>query len=171
MNLILVGLRGSGKSTLGKKLAEVKKCNFVDTDTLIEIEENKTIAKIIEETGWDYFRKIENKVINNLKNIKNSVIATGGGVILNQENVSTLKRLGKIIYLHRTPEECLIYTENDSSRPALTNHSSQLKELEEIYKIRNEKYKKSSNSILQRTNDIEKDLEELIKIWTNLEKT
>lgn len=105
MNLILIGFKGSGKSYFGKLLAEKLFLNFIDVDSLIEQEyfcrfgEHLSCRGIFEGEGEGYFRNLESKVIFSLKEVKTSVIATGGGVVLNPQNVNLLKEIGVLVYL------------------------------------------------------------------------
>ena len=91
MNIFLVGPMGSGKSSLGKKLAKSLARKFVDTDKEIEKKESKTINEIFENNGENYFRKKEKEFLINIPNNLNLVIATGGGIVLDQENREKLK--------------------------------------------------------------------------------
>lgn len=162
MNIVLTGLRGSGKTELGKILAKTLKWKFVDIDKVIEKEEKKKIAKIVDLKGWEYFRAKESKVAAELGKRENTVIATGGGTIIDKENELKLKQNGKIIYLYRQPQDTIRYIENDPNRPPLTNFESVKEEIDHLYKERNDRYIKSSNLIFHRTDDLEKDAEELI---------
>ncbi len=98
-NIVLVGMPASGKSTIGKKLTEYG-YEFVDTDLLIEEKLGKKCGEIILENGIEFFRKVESEVINGLVFCNGKVIATGGGAVLNNDNVTTLKRNGYIYYLN-----------------------------------------------------------------------
>jgi len=99
MNIILIGMPGSGKTSIGKNLAKKLCADFIDTDRLIEKEYGKVI-KIIKEKGDNFFCKIEEKVIKKeLQNVENSVISTGGSVVLSPELMNFFKETGKIIYL------------------------------------------------------------------------
>ncbi|MGD2168901.1 MAG: shikimate kinase [Chlamydiota bacterium] len=109
-NIILIGFKKSGKSTLGPSLAQMMKYQFIDIDRLIErtFDPELTLSyfEIYEKYGEEFFRKIERKVIHSIEGISNTVIATGGGSVLDQKNLRVLKRLGKMIYLY-LPEELL----------------------------------------------------------------
>ena len=164
MNIILTGLRGSGKTSLGKVLAKKLKLDFIDMDTLIEKQENKTIAKIVEEKGWDHFRNLEKNAAQELGESNETVISTGGGTMIDQANEKSLKKNGRIVYLYRSPEDCLNYTKRDKKRPPLTDATNELEEMELMYKERNGRYCQSAFRVLKRTEDLKKDAEELISI-------
>lgn len=138
MNIILIGLRGSGKTHIGKLLAEKLNQNFLDLDEELEKSAGKTIKEIVEENGWEHFRALENDLIANLQT-ENTVIATGGGAILNPENVTKLKSLGKIIYLHCSPEICAERIKEDDNRPPLSDKSLE-EEMRELYEKRHPIY-------------------------------
>lgn len=100
-NIILIGYKSSGKTTLGKKIAEKTGRHFIDTDDLIA----KNNREFYLAVGPTAFREIEKEVIRALAEFQNSVIATGGGTILDPENVIILKKLGKLFYLEVAKEE------------------------------------------------------------------
>ena len=103
-NVILVGMPGSGKSTIGVVLAKVLGYEFLDTDILIQNRENRKLSEIIAAEGTDGFLVIENDVIKNL-NVKRHVIATGGSAIYGEEAMAHLKEIGTVIYLNIEYEE------------------------------------------------------------------
>lgn len=98
MNIILIGMPGCGKSTVGVVLAKAANMDFVDSDLVIQREIGMKLAQIIEQHGDDGFRAIENR-INAALDVENSVIATGGSVVYGEEAMHHLKQLGKVVYL------------------------------------------------------------------------
>ena len=113
MNIVLIGFKSCGKSTLGKKLAYFSNMQFVDTDTLAEqlyatlpeaegTHENTalpTCREIYEKHGAAFLRELEKKVVFALKDVDNTVIATGGGVVLDPDNVETLRATGICVFM------------------------------------------------------------------------
>ncbi|MEK7699303.1 MAG: shikimate kinase [Planctomycetota bacterium] len=99
MNIILIGFRGTGKTTIGKILARQLGKGFIDADEYLEKKEGMSIKDIFEKGGEKLFRDIESKVIAELSLLDNKVIATGGGAVLRDENVKMLKKRGIIILL------------------------------------------------------------------------
>lgn len=97
-NVILIGMPGSGKSTIGVVLAKVLGYEFLDTDILIQKLEGKKLSKIIEKQGINGFVLLENRIISEIK-VKRHVIATGGSAVYGKEAMEHLKSIGKIIYL------------------------------------------------------------------------
>lgn len=104
-NIVLIGMMGSGKSSVGKALAQKLQRPFIDTDALIEQRESKSIQEIFELYGENYFRKLEQDVVRELAVYDNHVISTGGGMVMNQQNVDSLKLHGKLFYLRNGVEE------------------------------------------------------------------
>lgn len=137
-NIVLVGMPGSGKTTVGKLLAKKLGMDFIDTDIEIEQLENSTIPFIFENKGESYFRKVETQVIERISTLQGTVIATGGGAVLNENNINMLKQNGSIYFLDR-PLENIVATSN---RPL----SSTKQDLEKRYKERYEIYLKASDN-------------------------
>ncbi len=100
-NIVLIGMAGCGKSTIGKVLAEKLGKQLVDTDEMIVNVENKPIPEIFAESGEDYFRWCENVAVNIAGKEKSQIIATGGGVITRPENYNSLKQNGIIVFINR----------------------------------------------------------------------
>ena len=122
-NIVLTGMPGCGKTTVGKLLAEKTRKTFADTDELIEKEYGHP-SKIIREHGEEYFRDVESRVISDLKNTNAKVIAVGGGAVLRKENVENLKKNGVTVFIDRDIND--IQPTND--RP-LSSDRSKLKKL------------------------------------------
>ncbi len=118
-NVILIGFMGSGKSSVGKVLADKLQRKFIDMDDEIELGENKTINDIFTDYGEEHFREIETSYLQKLYTKKNKVISTGGGVILKEENIDILKKIGTVIYLHTPYEVLLKNLSGDTQRPLL----------------------------------------------------
>lgn len=97
-NIILIGMPGAGKSTVGVILAKIKGYEFIDSDLLIQKREQKLLKDIISEQGVEGFIRIENEVNSNIVTDK-SVIATGGSVVYGKEAMEHLKNIGKVVYL------------------------------------------------------------------------
>ncbi len=99
MHVILIGYRGTGKSAVGRRLAERLKMPFYDTDELIEQGAATSIRDMVAEEGWEYFRKKECEIIGRLPVLQRGVVATGGGAVLDQGNRHMLKEQGILIWL------------------------------------------------------------------------
>lgn len=139
MNIVLIGYRGSGKSTVGRRLAARLKMKFVDTDHLIEERHGVLISDIVESYGWAYFRAMEKQIIEEISTQDHLVIASGGGAVLETENVKALRRNGLIIWLKADGEAIRKRIGQDPRpslrRPSLTGKGV-LEELEEVMTYR-----------------------------------
>ena len=100
-NIVLIGMPGSGKTTVGKRLAEMLDREFIDTDEYIETQKNTTIPKLFEAFGEEGFRMIESDVAECIGKLSGKVIATGGGIVTRLENYGSLHRNGRIIFVER----------------------------------------------------------------------
>ncbi len=118
-NIILIGFMGSGKTVVGKMISEKLNRKFIDIDKLIEEEQGQTIQEIFSDLGEGYFRKLEKEMVVRAVKDGNQVIATGGGVVLDPENMANLRKNGVIIWLAVSPEAARRRTQGDGSRPLL----------------------------------------------------
>lgn len=119
-HIILIGFMGSGKSTMGKLIANKINCSFVDTDHYIEKKEGRKISDIFADDGEDYFRNLETEVLKELLESKErKVISLGGGTPLREENRALLKEAGYVIFLKITPDEAYDRLKDDTDRPLL----------------------------------------------------
>lgn len=127
MNIYLVGYRCTGKSTVGKRLAERMNLRFVDADTELVAEQGRSVAQLVGESGWKEFRKQEKRMLDQLNRSNNQVIATGGGVVLDKENIASMKKNGPVIWLRASPETIFTRMHGDENsafqRPSLTDES------------------------------------------------
>jgi shikimate kinase len=141
MKLVLIGLRGTGKSTVGKILADRLCWEFVDTDTLVQERAGLTIREIFEQNGESHFRKLETEVVQESAQKDKAVIATGGGAVLNPQNVRALKQNGFVVHLSADPTELWHRIVQDktshASRPKLVeNAESGIDELKKLMHAR-----------------------------------
>ncbi|MBE5963752.1 MAG: shikimate kinase [Lachnospiraceae bacterium] len=122
-NIILEGFMGSGKTTLGKELANSLGFSFVDTDEYIENKYNRIIKDIFANEGEEYFRDMETEAIEELSKKDSMVIALGGGLPVREVNREILKKTGKVIYLKAKVSTLCDRLKNDTNRPLLMNVS------------------------------------------------
>ena len=115
MNIVLIGMPGCGKSTVGVLLAKGLLFDFVDTDLIIQNRYGKSLCDIIDEQGLEGFKQAENEVLASL-NFSNSVIATGGSAVYGKEAMENLKRDSKIVYLKLSPKEITARINNITTR-------------------------------------------------------
>lgn len=120
--IILTGFMGTGKTTVGKILAENLNYRFIDTDELIESRNNRSISDIFQELGEEAFRKMERDLVKEIAEMEGVVVSTGGRLMLDPENVNALSRNSRVLCLVATPDEILARVTDDSShkRPLLS---------------------------------------------------
>lgn len=132
---------GTGKSTLGRLLAQKIGYDFVDTDTEIENRMGQSIAKLFQTQGEAAFRKLESELVEKLAQQEGLVIATGGGLVLNPKNVAALSKTGRIICLTASPEDILSrVSQQQNSRPLLSEEDPRSK-INELLRQRDAVYK------------------------------
>lgn len=149
-NVILVGMMGSGKSTVGKLVADRTGREFIDLDAMIEKRAGKKIVDIFEEAGEEGFRDLETETLEDVASATHAVIATGGGVVIRPENRRILQDLGIVVWLDAPPEELLRRIGDDESRPMLHGQNP-LKRLERLLSDRRGFYADASHIHLDTT--------------------
>lgn len=118
-NIFLIGPMGAGKSTIGRALAKELKLDFYDTDEVIEARSGATISWIFDVEGEEGFRHREQKIVEELTQKNNIVLATGGGVVITPENRIALAGRGTVIYLKTSLAQQFERTKRDTKRPLL----------------------------------------------------
>jgi shikimate kinase len=151
-NLFLIGLPGSGKSTLGRQLARRLAKTFVDADTELERKLGVSIPTIFEIEGEDSFRDREEATLAELAERRDVVLATGGGVVLRPANRERLKANGTVVYLHALPETLRERTRRSRHRPLL-NTADPSARLKELYAIRDALYRGIADRIIESDRD------------------
>lgn len=129
-NIILIGMPGAGKSTIGVVLAKVLGYQFLDSDLLIQEQEKRRLWQIIEEEGYEGFREVENRV-NASINAESTVIATGGSVIYCEEAMKHLQEIGTVVYLRLSLDSLSKRLGNLKGRGVLLKEGQTLKDLYE----------------------------------------
>ena len=123
LNIVLTGLMGCGKTTVGRIIATELGWEFLDTDRLIEEATGSSIPTLFREKGEPFFRRVEKEVIHGLVGKTRVVVATGGGAVLNGENRCVLQSLGLVIYLKTSPEVLGDRVKRSDDRPLLTGQN------------------------------------------------
>ena len=147
MNVVLCGMMGVGKTTVGKKIAEITGKEFCDTDALI-VEEHGEIAEIFKNHGEVYFRALESEIVKKLSLKDGLIISTGGGLVLKEENVTALKEKGKIVFLRATIETLVKRLQADKTRPLLQSNESLQTRLETLLSTRSPIYERVADCIV-----------------------
>ncbi len=149
MNIVLIGMRGSGKSTVGSILARKLGKDFRELDAEVEELEGMTIKEMVEQHGWDYFRDRETEIVKNAAIGDNTVISTGGGVVIRSENMAALKETGVCVYL-RTPLNILLQRIGGeaSKLPRLTNETTINEEMSKVMEGRAPMYEEAADEIV-----------------------
>ncbi len=166
MNITLVGFMGTGKSIVGKHLAKRLKMGYIDLDEIIEKKENRPISQIFTQEGEEYFRRIENQVTEELSKLEGYVISTGGGVVLEEENVKFLRKKGVIVCLKAAPEIIWERTKNNQERPLLEGFSDKKKRIKELLKERTPFYNQADIIIDTSSCLVSQTVERIVKILT-----
>lgn len=130
---------GTGKTAVGRILAQRLGFSLIDVDTEIEIEQKTTITDIFKRLGEPAFRDIESAIIRRLSSLKNIVLSTGGGAVLRYENMDALRKNGIIVCLKASPETILRRTSNNKDRPLLQTDNP-LEKIKELYAFRKPYY-------------------------------
>jgi shikimate kinase len=156
MSIVLIGSRGSGKTTIGRKLADRLWQTFVDVDDLIVRRVGKSIKDIFDQDGEPRFRDVESEVVREVARLADHVIGVGGGTLMREENRQALKDAGhKLIYLRCEPEELHRRIESDPqsklTRPNLTDLGGGIEEIEHLISVREPVYRQSMHAELDVT--------------------
>jgi shikimate kinase len=157
MSIVLIGYRGSGKTTIGRKLASRLWQDLIDTDQLIVTKAGKNIATIFREQGEQAFRDMETEVVLETLKLQDVVISLGGGAVMREENRFALKNSGhKVIYLRCHPQVLYHRLSSDTGsslmRPSLTPYGGTVQEIQQMLDIREPLYRSVMTAELDVTN-------------------
>ncbi len=155
-NIVLIGMSGCGKTTVGKILAEKLNREFIDTDIEIVKKDGRDIPAIFKESGEDYFRQVERDVLREVGAKNGKVIATGGGVVENEQNYFSLKQNGKIFYLQREIEDL-----DRKGRPLVCDVTA----VKKLFERRKDKYLAFADLLLDNNQELQKTVGEILKYY------
>ena len=153
MNIVMLGYRGTGKSVISKKLSHKLRRKLYKIDDLISRSLGKSIPEIVEQDGWEFFRKKESEIVAEVSSqAKKSIIDCGGGVVLNDANIDNLKKEGVCIVLTANLETIIKRIKHDQNRPPLEVSVSFEEEQKKILKEREQKYHAAADYICNTSN-------------------
>ena len=166
-NIILIGFMGCGKSTIGKRVASNLGYEFMDTDLIIEKQQGRSISDIFETEGEMFFRTLETKTIEGIRETSDKkVISVGGGLPLKEENQRILKDLGLVIYLKAEPDTIYERVKNDKNRPLLQTKNPK-ETIVNMLHNREDKYRMAARQIVQvdgkKIEDVAEEIENIVK--------
>ena len=162
MNIYLIGMMGSGKSTVGKILAEKMKLLFIDLDSEIEKTGGKSVSEIFNQDGEDHFRKLESE---ELKQYSESVVACGGGIILDEKNRQYINENGVAVLLTASMDELFKRLSDSNNRPILPDENTE-KALTNLWLERKKDYLNTSDFLIE--TDGENPIEITNKIFSKI---
>lgn len=143
----LIGLPGSGKSSVGRQLARRLQLPFFDSDHVIEQQLGCSIREYFEREGEERFRDVEESVIDELTQGGSGVLSTGGGVILRQANRRRLRQHGQVVYLNSSPDELFRRLRHDVNRPLL-QVADPLNRLRDMHTLRDPLYRETAHFVI-----------------------
>ncbi len=168
-NIILVGFMGTGKSVTGQIVASRLHREFIDMDHVIEERAGKKISEIFADEGEARFRALERSLVQELSQRENLVIATGGGVVLNPDNIADFSRTGTVICLHANPDIILKRVSQQQHRPLLEGDDDKARKIRDLLEKREALYKAIPLQIDTDNHTARDSAEEVIAL-TSLEK-
>jgi shikimate kinase len=166
LRVILTGFMGTGKTAVGEKLAKRLGYEFLDTDLMVEDETGKTITEIFEKEGEAAFRGWEKKMVKKALQKEKVVIATGGGAIVDSENLKLMKGNGIVIALSASAEAILQRVSSMETRPLLRSplaSKDQLKKIESLLSHRSPYYRQADKIVDTTMKRLEETVEEILK--------
>ena len=150
-NIVLVGPMGSGKTTVGRRLAHALNQVFFDTDHEIINKTGVTIYHIFDIEGEEGFRERESKILENLCQMSNIILATGGGIVIKSKNREILKNSGLVVYLSSSVDQLLRRTAKSKTRPLLENSTDRRKTITDLIEARDLYYREVSSLVVDTT--------------------
>lgn len=149
MNVVLIGYRGTGKSSVGRILATRLDRILVSTDAEIVKSVGQSIPEIVEQKGWECFRDLESKVCQELAGRDGLVIDTGGGAILRSRNIEVLKETGRLFWLTASVSTITQRIRHETQRPSLTGGKSFVDEIQDVLRERTPKYQAAADCVIE----------------------
>lgn len=152
MNIVVIGYRGTGKSSVSKVLEERLKWPLISTDAEIVKKAGLSVPDIILKRGWDYFRDVESKICRRVGAKDRTIIDTGGGAVLRKENVDALRQRGRVFWLTAEVATIMDRIRYNKDRPSLSQTKDYIDEIDEVLKERLPLYKAACDQIIPTDN-------------------
>jgi shikimate kinase len=172
LNLYLVGYRCTGKSSVGRIVSDALGWVFVDMDDELQAEEGRDVQQIVQDQGWEHFRKSETNLVQRLSRGSKQVIATGGGVVTKPGNVTLMHSSGKVVWLHASPKTIAQRMAADNNtggqRPPLRGKDS-VEEIEDILAERLPLYQQAMHFRVDTDGLSPEEVAELVLAWLETE--
>jgi len=162
-NIILIGFMGTGKTAVGKRLASILNMDFYDTDQEIEKVTGMSINKLFQKHGEIRLKSEEALIVKKLRKLKNSIIATGGGMILDRNNIEMLKQTGTLICLTADPEVIYERVKRRNTRPLLRKGDDLHSNIIKLMKEREDFYSSADKTIDTSNLDFDEIISEILK--------
>ena len=164
LNIVLIGFMGTGKTSVGQRISEKLQMPMVDTDTIVETDNQMIIGEIFDRYGEGYFRSLENAAVHKASKYTNHIISTGGGVVLRIENLNLLQENGLLFCLRATPEEIFKRIKDESHRPLLKDPNPSNK-IRHLLRKRQTQYQRIEHQIETTDLSIEEVTNQIIGIY------
>ncbi len=146
-NLFLIGFMGSGKSTVASGIQSKYQMKRIEMDRAIELQQQKSISRIFEEDGEEYFRNLETELLKSFRAQKNLIVSCGGGVPMREENVAEMRSQGLIVWLKAEPATILKRVSQSHDRPLLEGHMNE-EYIRKMMEARESAYRKASDLVI-----------------------
>jgi shikimate kinase len=167
MNIVLIGMRGSGKTTVGRILAQKLGRELVEMDRLVSVRAGLSISEIVARYGWSKFRDIEEEITGEVAELNNVVNAAGGGVVTREKNIQSLKKTGVLVWLKASVDTLLERIGEGTERPLLVEGRTQREDMEMTLNEREPLYQKAADLVIDTKNKTPEEVTEaIIKLLT-----
>jgi len=162
MNIVLIGMRGSGKTTVGKILAQKMGRELIEMDELITRKAGLSIPEIVEKHGWGKFRDLEEEITGEVAGRDNIINASGGGVVTGENNIIKLKKSGILVWLQADIDTLVNRTGEDTDRPPLVEGRNQREDMEMTFKERRPLYQQAADLTVNTENKTPEEVADLV---------
>jgi shikimate kinase len=162
VNIVLIGMRGSGKTAVGKILAQKMGREFVEMDELITRKAGLTIPEIVEKHGWGKFRDLEEEITSEVARQNNIINASGGGMVTRENNIIKLKASGVMVWLQADVDTLVSRTGEDTNRPPLVEGRSRREDMKLTLKERRPLYQQAADLTVNTENKTPEEVADLV---------